>query len=264
MSLVRNTFAARHIGPDQAQLDFMLHELNEKKLSDFIAKVVPANIALAENISKGLPEAISEVAAIEELRELAAENRVAKSLIGLGYYGTITPPVILRNVLENPSWYTAYTPYQPEISQGRLEAIFAFQTVITDLTGLHVANASMLDEATAAAESMTLARRVWQGSDDAVFLVDSGLHPQIKAVIATRAKPLNIQILEIRADLNDVKSITFPIFGAIFAQISSDGQIADLSELISEIHAKSALAIVAADLMALTLYKTPFEVGAVG
>ena len=262
MTLVRNNFADRHIGPDQAQLDFMLHELNEKKLSDFIAKVVPANIALAENISKGLPEAISEVAAIEELRELAAENRVVKSLIGLGYYGTITPPVILRNVLENPSWYTAYTPYQPEISQGRLEAIFAFQTVITDLTGLHVANASMLDEATAAAESMTLARRVWQGSDDAVFLVDSGLHPQIKAVIATRAKPLNIQILEIGADLNDVKSITSPIFGAILAQISSDGQIADLSELISEIHAKSALAIVAADLMALTLYKAPFEVGA--
>jgi glycine dehydrogenase len=189
MSSVRLDFADRHIGPDQAQINFMLQELNEKKLSDFIAKVVPANIALTDNISESLPGAISEVAAIAELRELASENKVVKSLIGLGYYGTITPPVILRNVLENPSWYTAYTPYQPEISQGRLEAIFAFQTVVTDLTGLHVANASMLDEATAAAESMTLARRVWQGADEAVFLVDKGLHPQIRAVIATRAKP---------------------------------------------------------------------------
>jgi glycine dehydrogenase len=262
MSSVRLDFADRHIGPDQAQINFMLQELNEKKLTDFIAKVVPANIALTENISKSLPEAISEVAAIAELRELASENKVVKSLIGLGYYGTITPPVILRNVLENPSWYTAYTPYQPEISQGRLEAIFAFQTVITDLTGLHVANASMLDEATAAAESMTLARRVWQGADEAVFLVDKGLHPQIRAVIATRATPLNIEVLEINPTLKDLATIESPIFGAAFAQISSDGEIVDLAELIAEVHTKSALAIVAADLLALTLYKTPQEVGA--
>ena len=262
MSSVRLNFADRHIGPDQAQINFMLQELNEKKLSDFIAKVVPVNIALTENISNSLPEAVSEVAAIAELRELASENKVVKSLIGLGYYGTITPPVILRNVLENPSWYTAYTPYQPEISQGRLEAIFAFQTVITDLTGLHVANASMLDEATAAAESMTLARRVWQGADEAVFLVDKGLHPQIRAVIATRATPLNIEIIEINPTLIDLATIKLPIFGAVFAQISSDGEIVDLAELIAQVHAKSALAIVAADLMALTLYKTPQEIGA--
>jgi glycine dehydrogenase len=170
----------------------MLAELGEKKFEDFIAKVVPANIALTEKLSSSLPKAVSEVEAIAELRQLADQNQVVKSLIGLGYFGTITPPVILRNVLENPAWYTAYTPYQPEISQGRLEAIFAFQTVVTDLTGLDVSNASMLDEATAAAESMTLARRVWQGDDEAVFVVDAGLHPQIKAVIATRAKPLNI------------------------------------------------------------------------
>jgi len=161
MSSVRSNFADRHIGPDQHQLDFMLAELGEKKLADFIAKVVPENIALTERLSSSLPKAVSEVEAIAELRQLADQNQVVKSLIGLGYFGTITPPVILRNVLENPAWYTAYTPYQPEISQGRLEAIFAFQTVVTDLTGLDVSNASMLDEATAAAESMTLARRVW-------------------------------------------------------------------------------------------------------
>ena len=135
MSSVRSNFSDRHIGPDEKQIQFMLDELSEKELEGFIAKVVPANIALAQKISSVLPEAISEVDAIAELRKMAAENKVIKSLIGLGYYGTITPPVILRNVLENPSWYTAYTPYQPEISQGRLEAIFAFQTVVTDLTG---------------------------------------------------------------------------------------------------------------------------------
>ena len=261
MSSVRTNFADRHIGPDQAQINFMLQELNEKKLSDFISKVVPANIALTESISASLPDAISEVEVISELRELAAQNKVVKSLIGLGYYGTITPPVILRNVLENPSWYTAYTPYQPEISQGRLEAIFAFQTVVTDLTGLHVANASMLDEATAAAESMTLARRVWQGGDEAVLLVDKGLHPQIKAVIQTRAKPLNIPIKEISPSLEAIASVDAPVFGAIFAQISSDGEIIDLSKVVEQIHSRSGLAIIAADLLALTIYNSVQDFG---
>ena len=159
MSSVRSNFADRHIGPDQNQLEFMLSELGQNNLADFIAKVVPENISIAQKLESVLPLPVSEVEAIGELKELASRNKVIKSLIGLGYFGTITPPVILRNVLENPAWYTAYTPYQPEISQGRLEAIFAFQTVVTDLTGLDVANASMLDEATAAAESMTLARR---------------------------------------------------------------------------------------------------------
>ena len=202
------------------------------------------------------------MSAISKLRELADENQVVKSLIGLGYFGTITPPVILRNVLENPSWYTAYTPYQPEISQGRLEAIFAFQTVVTDLTGLDVANASMLDEATAAAESMTLARRVWQGGDEAVFLVDKGLHPQIKAVIETRAAPLKISVVEIDANSNAINSVSGSVFGAIFAQITSSGEINDLAPLVSAIHERSALAIVACDLLALTIYKTPAQIGA--
>ena len=262
MSSVRSNFADRHIGPDDAQLNSMLGALGETNLLDFISKVVPENIALAEKIANTLPAAASEVAAIAELRELADENVVAKSLIGQGYFGTITPPVILRNVLENPSWYTAYTPYQPEISQGRLEAIFAFQTVVTDLTGLDVANASMLDEATAAAESMTLARRVWQGGDEAVFLVDKGLHPQIKAVIATRAAPLKIDVIEIEPDLSTITDVQKPVFGAIFAQIASTGEVNDLQPLVAAIHEKSALAIVACDLLALTIYKTPSDVGA--
>ena len=262
MSSVRSNFADRHIGPDDAQLNSMLGALGETNLLDFISKVVPENIALTEKIANTLPAAASEVAAIAELRELADENVVAKSLIGLGYFGTITPPVILRNVLENPSWYTAYTPYQPEISQGRLEAIFAFQTVVTDLTGLDVANASMLDEATAAAESMTLARRVWQGGDEAVFLVDKGLHPQIKAVIATRAAPLKIDVIEIEPDLSTITDVQKPVFGAIFAQIASTGEVNDLQPLVAAIHEKSALAIVACDLLALTIYKTPSDVGA--
>ena len=262
MSSVRSNFADRHIGPDDAQLNSMLGALGETNLLDFISKVVPENIALTEKIANSLPAAASEVAAIAELRELADENVVAKSLIGLGYFGTITPPVILRNVLENPSWYTAYTPYQPEISQGRLEAIFAFQTVVTDLTGLDVANASMLDEATAAAESMTLARRVWQGGDEAVFLVDKGLHPQIKAVIATRAAPLKIDVIEIEPNLSTITDAQKPVFGAIFAQIASTGEVNDLQPLVAAIHEKSALAIVACDLLALTIYKTPSDVGA--
>ena len=178
MGQVRSNFADRHIGPNQDQINKMLGELGENDLESFLAKVLPSSITLNEKISQILPSAISEVEAIEELKVLANQNKVIKSLIGLGYHETITPPVILRNVLENPAWYTAYTPYQPEISQGRLEAIFAFQTVVTDLTGLKIANASMLDEATAAAESMTLARRGWMGSDSAAFFVDSGLNGQ--------------------------------------------------------------------------------------
>ena len=262
MSSVRSNFADRHIGPDDAQIQSMLGALGESNLLDFIRKVVPENIALTEKIARTLPAAASEVAAIDELRKLADQNLVTKSLIGLGYFGTITPPVILRNVLENPSWYTAYTPYQPEISQGRLEAIFAFQTVVTDLTGLDVANASMLDEATAAAESMTLARRVWQGEDEAVFLIDKGLHPQIKAVIATRATPLNIKVIEIEAKLAAVAAIKESVFGAIFAQICSTGEVNNLQPLISAVHERSALAILACDLLALTIYKTPADIGA--
>ena len=262
MSSVRSNFADRHIGPDQSQLEFMLSELGQNSLADFIAKVVPENIAIAQKLESALPLPVSEVEAIGELKELASKNKVVKSLIGLGYFGTITPPVILRNVLENPAWYTAYTPYQPEISQGRLEAIFAFQTVVTDLTGLDVANASMLDEATAAAESMTLARRNWQGEDEAIFIVDSNLHPQIKSVISTRATPLKITILEIDASVEAINSITSPIFGALFAQTKSSGELVDLTPLVEAVHSRLGLVTVACDLLSLTLYKSPGEFGA--
>ena len=257
---IRKNFVDRHIGPDQNEIELMLLELGEKSLDSLIEKVVPSNIAMRERLVDLLPTAISEVAAIEQLRSYASENSVMRSYIGIGYYGTITPPVVLRNILENPAWYTAYTPYQPEISQGRLEAIFAFQTVIGDLTGLPIANASMLDEATAAAEAMTLARRVWTGSEEAAFFVDSHLHPHIKAVIHTRAKPLNIPIIE--GNQSALPEMNDAIFGAVLTQASTYGQIFDLTKAIAAIHDAGALAIVACDLLALSLYKSPGEYGA--
>jgi glycine dehydrogenase len=237
----------------------MLLELGYKSLTDFIQAVVPKNILLTNEIEKVLPEGISENSAISELKSIADENILIKNFIGRGYAGNITPPVVLRNVLENPAWYTAYTPYQPEISQGRLEAIFAFQTVIADLTGLPVANASMLDEATAAAEALTLTRRVWQGSDEAIFLVDQDLHDHVKAVIATRAKPLKIEIKEINVDSYEFSE---DFFGAIFAYPNSSGEIKDLNKAIASVHGNSALAIVDCDLLSLTLIQAPGELGA--
>ena len=255
----RSDFSSRHIGPNDYQIKTMLLELGFENLDSFIESVVPQNIHIKGEIEKSLPTAITEVDAISEISAIARKNKVVKSLIGTGYYGTITPPVVLRNVLENPGWYTAYTPYQPEISQGRLEAIFSFQTAVTDLTGLAIANASMLDEATAAAEAMTLARRVWQGSDDAVFLIDKQLHPHVKAVIQTRAKPLKIKVIESDFHADDLNS---DIFAAIIAYPDSTGQIKDPSQIIQMLKSKSALSIIDCDLLALTLYKSPGELGA--
>ena len=255
----RVDFSDRHIGPNQYQIQTMLLELGYKDLDSFIKAVVPQNIHIKGEIEKSLPAGISEVAALAEIQEIAKKNKVMKSLIGSGYYGTITPAVILRNVLENPGWYTAYTPYQPEISQGRLEAIFAFQTAVTDLTGLAIANASMLDEATAAAEAMTLARRVWQGSDDAAFVIDINLHPQVKAVIKTRAKPLKIAVIE-----SDYAASKFAseIFGGIIAYPDSTGRVKDIAAIVEKIQTAGGLAIVNTDLLALTLFKSPGEYGA--
>ena len=255
----RVDFSDRHIGPNQYQIQSMLLELGYKVLDSFIKAVVPQNIHIKGEIEKSLPAGISEVAALAEIQEIAKKNKVIKSLIGSGYYGTITPAVILRNVLENPGWYTAYTPYQPEISQGRLEAIFAFQTAVTDLTGLAIANASMLDEATAAAEAMTLARRVWQGSDAAAFVIDINLHPQVKAVIKTRAKPLKIAVIE-----SDYAASKFAseIFGGIIAYPDSTGRVKDIQAIVEKIQTAGGLAIVNTDLLALTLFKSPGEYGA--
>jgi glycine dehydrogenase len=255
----RSDFVDRHVGPNHYQIQTMLLELGYKDLDSFIKAVVPTNIHIKGEIEKSVPIGVSESQALSEIKKLASKNIIKRNFIGAGYYGTKTPAVILRNVLENPGWYTAYTPYQPEISQGRLEAIFAFQTAVTDLTGLAIANASMLDEATAAAEAMTLARRVWQGSDDAAFLIDSELHPHVKAVIQTRAKPLKIKIIE-----SDFKSlnITGEIFAGLIAYPNSSGEVKDIQPIIKAIQDKQALAIVDCDLLALTIFKSPGECGA--
>jgi glycine dehydrogenase len=254
------SFERRHIGPTSSQEDEMLKALGYTDMHSFISDVVPSNIVMSEKLNGLLPDPLTEVEAIEDLRVMADKNKVFTSYIGSGYYGTITPPVVLRNVLENPAWYTAYTPYQPEISQGRLEALFAFQTAVCDLTALPIANASMLDEGTAAAEAMTLARRTFKGSDDAVFLVDKNVHPQTRAVIVTRAKPLNIVIEDFDASIGITTSSEY--FAALIQYPNTFGSVKDFSQIAEQVHAKEAYLIAATDLLALTLLKAPGEWGA--
>ena len=240
----------------------MLGVLGYSDIKKFIADVVPANIHIEKQLKDVLDSAKSEVEVIAELREIASKNEVFTSLIGGGYYGTITPPVIKRNVLENPAWYTAYTPYQPEISQGRLEALFAFQTVICDMTALALANASMLDEGTAAAEAMTLARRSSKAPDEAVFLIEEHVHPQTKAVVATRAKPLGITVVEVDSGHIARDGYDGEFFGLLVQYPDTTGEICDYSAVTEYAHSKGALVIAATDLLALTLIKAPGEWGA--
>ena len=254
------TFASRHIGPTENEVQVMLKSLGYSNLEEFISKVVPQSIAMETKLADSLPKALSETEAIAALRERANKNKVFRSAIGMGYYGTITPAVVLRNVLENPAWYTAYTPYQPEISQGRLEALFAFQTAVTDLTALDIANASMLDESTAAAEAMTLAHRAYKGSDDAVFLVDKNIHPQTLAVIETRANPLGLKVKTF--DVTKYSEISGEIFGALVQYPNTYGAVIDHHELAKWVHDKNATMIAASDLLALTMIKAPGEWGA--
>jgi glycine dehydrogenase len=254
------TFASRHIGPTNSDVQFMLQTLGYESLEKFVADVVPASIAMQDKLVNKLPAALSETDAIKALREKAAKNKVFRSLIGMGYYGTITPAVVLRNVMENPAWYTAYTPYQPEISQGRLEALFAFQTVITDLTGLDIANASMLDESTSAAEAMTLAHRTYKGSDEAIFIVDKNVHPQTLAVIETRANPLGLKVKTF--DVTNFQDIKDEYFGVLVQYPNTYGAVIDHHELTRWAHEKGATVIAATDLLALTMLKSPGEWGA--
>ncbi len=240
----------------------MLGVLGYSDIKKFIADVVPENIHIEKQLKDVLDGAKSEVEVIAELREIASQNEVFTSLIGGGYYGTITPPVIKRNVLENPAWYTAYTPYQPEISQGRLEALFAFQTVICDMTALALANASMLDEGTAAAEAMTLARRSSKASDDAVFLIEERVHPQTKAVVITRAKPLGITVVEVDSGHVARDGYAGEFFGLLVQYPDTTGEICDYSKVTEYAHSQGALVIAATDLLALTLLKAPGEWGA--
>lgn len=257
--MARADFSDRHIGPSGDEISTMLLELGYSDLESFTQAVLPDSIKLTSKFGPLLPKPISEVEVIAELRKLASENRKMESLIGLGYYASITPPVVLRNVLENPAWYTAYTPYQPEISQGRLEALFTFQTMVSDLTGLPICNASMLDEPTAAAEAMTLARRSTKLGDEARFVIDSRVHPQTQAVVRTRAKPLkiNCEVLDLSSGV-DLSNC----FGVLLQYPDTFGSLNDFSEAIAKAHNSGALVIMASDLLALTLIKSPGEWGA--
>ena len=262
MTLKYDAFERRHIGPTSVDEMLMLQALGYSDLESFIKDVVPGNIAIRGVIENAIGVGKSEVEVLAELRSIASENRVFSSLIGTGYYGTIVPPVIKRNVLENPSWYTAYTPYQPEISQGRLEALFAFQTMVCELTALNISNASMLDESTAAAEAMTLARRASKLSDDAVFLIEDHVHPQTKLVVMTRAKPLGIKVVEIDSGHVVRDGYEGEFFAALLQYPDTTGTVIDYSTFADYAHSRDALVIAATDLLALTLLKPPGEWGA--
>lgn len=246
----------RHIGPSPEEMTEMLKIVGVASLEELVAQTVPEDIRQSEPLDFGRP--LTERGVLDRLRETAKKNRLVTSLIGQGYHGTIMPPAIQRNILENPAWYTAYTPYQPEISQGRLEALLNFQTLVSDLTGLDVANASLLDEATAAAEAMTLAHRVTK-SKAQVFFVDQECLPQTIAVLKTRAEPLGWQII-VGDPFSDLEPEN--VFGALFQYPGVCGAFHDFSTVIAKLHAAKAIAVVAADPLALTLLKPPGEMDA--
>jgi len=249
-------FVARHIGPSDEEIASMLEALGFQSLDQFIDATVPKNIRLTNPLD--LPDGKSEQEALAELRELARQNKVMRNFIGAGYSDCVVPPVIQRNVLENPGWYTAYTPYQAEVAQGRLEALLNFQTMITDLTALNIANASLLDEATAAAEAMSLCRAVASAGRD-TFLVAENCHPQTIEVVRTRAKPLGIQVV-----VSDPEKFALgeKVFGVLVQYPATDGAIVDWEPTIKAAHDAGALAVVAADPLALTLLRPPGEMGA--
>ena len=245
----------RHIGPSPAEMAEMLKVVGAESLEALIGQTVPASIRQTEALDW---PALSEAALLTRMREVAASNKVMTSLIGQGYYGTVTPPAIQRNILENPAWYTAYTPYQPEISQGRLEALLNFQQMIMDLTGMDIANASMLDEATAAAEAMTLAHRQSK-LDSNVFYVAENVFPQTREVIETRAKPLGI---EVRTCITGEESLANDCFAILVQYPSANGAVIDYSDWAAKAHAQDKTVIAAAYLLALTVLKSPAEWGA--
>ncbi|MEV0354523.1 aminomethyl-transferring glycine dehydrogenase [Nocardia sp. NPDC050697] len=252
------SFADRHIGPDAAEVARLLDVTGVASLDALATAALPADILDGGGLDV-LPPAASEHEVLAELAELAAANTVATSMIGLGYYDTLTPPVLLRNLLENPAWYTAYTPYQPEISQGRLEALLNFQTMVCDLTGMEVANASMLDEATAAAEAMTLLHRASRSKSSRV-LVDADVFPQTHTVLATRAEPLGLEIVV--ADLSDGELPDGDFFGVLVQTPGASGRIVDWTALVTAAHERGALVAAGADLLAATLVTPPGEQGA--
>jgi glycine dehydrogenase len=251
-----SNFIRRHIGPSEAETSDMLREVGATSLEEFINKVVPEKIRIAKPLD--LPKAKAERSALSYLRTMSDRNEVFISMIGMGYYGTVTPKVILRNVLENPGWYTAYTPYQAEVSQGRLEALLNFQQAIIDLTGLELTNASLLDEATAAAEAMAMAKRVVKTTAN-TFFIDSDTHPQTIGVVQTRAAAFGYDIV-IGDPAKDLKPES--VFAALLSYPGSSGEIRDYRAIIDKLHGTGALAIMATDLLALALLTPPGELGA--
>ncbi len=253
----RNEFIARHIGPRERDITAMLQQLGYDSLEAMSASVIPDSIKGTSVLD--LPEGLSETAALAEIKAIADKNQQFKTYIGQGYYGTLTPAPILRNLLENPAWYTAYTPYQPEISQGRLEALLNFQTMICDLTGLQIANASLLDEATAAAEAMTFCKRLAKNKASQTFFASQHCHPQTLDVLRTRAEPLGIDVVV--GDENAIEDFA-AYFGCLLQYPASNGDIYDYRALVERFHAAGALVAVAADLLALTLLTPPGEFNA--
>ncbi|MBE7470177.1 MAG: aminomethyl-transferring glycine dehydrogenase [Anaerolineales bacterium] len=253
-----DSFARRHLGPQGDKISRMLEVTGAASLDELIDQTVPANIRLDRPLR--LPDPLSELEARADWRDLAAKNKVYHSFIGMGYYNCLTPPVIQRNILENPGWYTQYTPYQAEIAQGRLEALLNFQTMVCDLTGMEIANASLLDEATAAAEAMTLCRRAQDRKSTAnVFFVSERCHPQTIEVIQTRAEPLGFKVM-----VGDHEQYDFaePTFGVLVQYPTTDGVVLDYEPFCQKAHAAGALVVVASDLLALTLLRPPGEFGA--
>ncbi len=257
LTTITDSFLKRHIGPNLEAIQEMLETLGFSDLNELIDRTIPASIRL--NRSLKLPIAKSEYAALAQLKEIASKNQIFRSFIGMGYSNCITPPVIQRNLLENPGWYTAYTPYQAEIAQGRLEALLNFQTMIIDLTGMEIANASLLDEATAAAEAMSMSYGVSKAKKADAFFVSQDCHPQTIDVVKTRALPLGIEII-----VGDFKTFKFdtPIFGALLQYPATDGAIYDYRDFIETAHKHKALVTVAADILSLTLLTPPGEFGA--
>jgi glycine dehydrogenase len=252
------TFSRRHIAPSEADVKVMLAALGVRSLDELTAQTVPANIALAKRLELGEP--LTEHRMLEELRTLASENQVMRSFIGMGYYDCITPPVVLRNVLENPGWYTQYTPYQAEISQGRLEALVNYQTMVADLTGLPLSNASLLDEGTAAAEAMNMCVDKL-GRKRRVFWADANTHPQTLAVMQTRALPVGVEF-RVAAIEDLAGQIDEHTAGVLVSYPGSDGRVVDPRPVIAAAHAKGASVVITTDLLALTLLTPPGELGA--
>jgi glycine dehydrogenase len=256
-NIVFPSFVERHVGPTEGELREMLRQIGHDSLESLIDATVPEAIRLDDELD--LPEADSEFAVLRKFREVALKNRVAKSYIGLGYHACVTPPVIQRNILEKPGWYTAYTPYQAEIAQGRLEALLNFQTMVTDLTGLEIANASLLDESTSAAEGMAMCFALRKHPSVRAFFVSRTCHPQTIAVVETRAKPLGIEVIVGEHQTWDFNT---PVFGALLQYPATDGPIYNYAAFIGRLHESQALAVVAADLLSLTLLVPPGEFGA--